>query len=122
MKHPLFNDVVTLYHKENDQYTRYLLSGVQWRQKAERFAYQRGNAGVFEIKTVTAVTIPFNVPNAAKISISEGDVIVLGTAPALTETFGIAELKKKYATYCTVRAVTDNTQRPRLRHWKVYAV
>ena len=122
MKNPFFADTVTLYHKENDQYTRYVLSGVQWRQKAERFAYQRGEAGVFEIKTVTTVTIPHNIQNAAKISISEGDVLVLGTAPALTADFGIAKLRKKYATYCTVRAVADNTLRPRLRHWKVYAV
>ena len=121
MIYPLFNDVVTLYHKENDSYTRYTLSGVQWRQKVERIAYQRGNAGVFDLKTVTSVTIPYDTPNANVISVSEGDVLVLGEAPNLSESFTIAELKKAYPSYCTVRAIADNTLRPRLRHWKVMA-
>lgn len=121
MIHPLFNDVVTLYHKENDSYTRYTLSGVQWRQKAERIAYQQGNAGVFDLKTVTSVTIPYDTPNANAISVSEGDVLVLGEAPDLSESFTIADLKKAYPSYCTVRAIADNTLRPRLRHWKVMA-
>lgn len=121
MIHPLFNDVVTLYHKENDSYTRYTLSGVQWRQKVERIAHQRGNASVFDLKTVTSVTIPYDTPNANAISVSEGDVLVLGEAPDLSESFTIADLKKTYPSYCTVRAIADNTLRPRLRHWKVMA-
>lgn len=122
MNHPLFNDVVTLYHKENDQYTRYVLSGVQWQQKAERFAYQRGNAGVFDIKTATTVTIPYGVQHAEKVGFSEGDVMILGKGPQITKNFSIADLKKSHASYCTVRAIADNTLHPRLKHWKVYAV
>lgn len=122
MSHPLFNDVVTLYHKENDIYTRYVLSGVQWRQKVERFSYQRGSAGVFDLKTVTTVTVPFGTKFADRFSPSEGDVLVLGAGPELTAAFTVADLKKTNPTYCTVRAVSDNTLRPRLKHWKVYAV
>ena len=121
MKNPFFTDTATLYHKENDKYTRYVIKGVQWKQKVERFAYQRNNSGVFEIKTITTVTIPHNTSKSDNISISECDVLVLGIAPALTASFGIADLKKKYASYCTVHAIADNTLRPKLKHLKVYA-
>jgi len=121
MTHPLFGDVVTLYHKKDDHYTRHVLSGVQFRQKAERAAYQRGQSGVMDIKTVTTVTVPSDVPAAGTISASEGDVLVLGVGPELTASFTIADLKKAFSSYCTVRAVADNTLRPRLKHWKVTA-
>ena len=122
MKHPLFGDTVTLYHKEDDRYTRFVLRGVQWKQKIERFASQKGTAATFDIKTVTSMTVPVAVADAAKISVCEGDVLVLGDGPELSDAFTIADLKKSQPTYCTVRAVVDNTLRPRLRHWKVMAV
>lgn len=122
MTHPLFGDVVTLYHKENDQYSRYVIDGVQWRQKIERFACQRGQAGVFDLKTVTTVTIPVITLNPFKITPREGDVLVLGVGPKLSDSYTIATLKSDFASYCTVRSIADNTVRPRLKHWKVGAV
>lgn len=122
MIHPLFGDTITLYHKSADSYTRHVIYGVQWRQKVERFMYQRGQSGVFDIKTVTTVTIPAGVAGAEKISPAEGDVMVLGKGPQLTASYTIANLKADFPSYCTVRAVSDNTQRPRLKHWKVIAV
>lgn len=122
MIHPLFGDTITLYHKEADAYTRYIIPGVQWRQKAERFAYQRGQAGVFDVKNVTTVTIPVSAANTFLISPLEGDVLVLGKGPPLTAEYTVSSLKADFPSYCTVRAVSDHTMRPRLKHWKVIAI
>lgn len=122
MIHPLFSDTVTLYHKDNDQYTRFVIKGVQWRQKTERFAFQRGQAGIYDLKTVTTVTIPVSACDPLKITPNEGDVLVLGVGPNLSDSYTIATLKSDFASYCTVRSIADNTVRPRLKHWKVGAV
>ena len=122
MTHSLFSDTITLYHKENDQYFRFVIEGVQWRQKIERFAFQRSQAGVFGLKTITTVTIPVGACEPFNITPCEGDVLVFGTGPKLTESYTIATLKSDFASYCTVCSVADNTVRPRLKHWKVGAV
>lgn len=113
MTHPLFADTVTVYRKNGDQYTRHVLKGVQWRQKIERL----NDNGKIAIATVTSVTIPDGVEMAVK----PGDVLVLGVGPELTDEYTIARLRADNTTYCTVKAVADNTRRPRLKHWKVTA-
>ena len=123
MIHPLFGDTVTLYRKNGDTYTRHILRGVQWRQKIERTI--NGNLssqGTMLFQTVTTATIPATTFAANKISPASGDVLILGTGPEITIDYPIFRLREDYITYCTVRAVTDNTHRPRLKHWKVYAV
>lgn len=122
MIHPLFADTVTLYQKTDDRYARHVLSGVQWRQKLERYVFQRGQTGVFDVKAVTGITIPAAAMGRISVSPSEGDVFVLGIGPELTGEYTIAKLKAEFSSYCTVRAVTDNTLRPKLRHWKVVAL
>lgn len=123
MIHPLFCDTVTLYHKNGDAYTRHILRGVQWRQKAERVSRDAlSTQGTFVFQTVTTVTIPVSVSAGKTISPISGDVLILGIGPDVTHEYTIAHLRADYSSYCTVRAVSDNTQRPRLKHWKVYAV
>ena len=114
MTHPLFADTVTVYSKNGDQYARHVLKGVQWRQKIERL----NDNGKIAIATVTSVTIPEGVEMAVK----PGDVLVLDVGPELTDEYTIARLRAEYESYCTVKAVADNTRRPRLKHWKVTAV
>ncbi len=114
MTHPLFSDTVTVYHREGDLFTRYVLCGVQWRQKTERL----NDNGRLSTVTVTSVTVPEDV----SMTVRAGDVLVLGEAAELTQEYGIAQMKKDYPTYCTVKSITDNTRRSRLKHWKVTAV
>ncbi|MBR6709093.1 MAG: hypothetical protein IKL84_05380 [Clostridia bacterium] len=114
MTHPLFADTVTVYSKNGDQYTRHVLKGVQWRQKIERL----NDNGKIAIATVTSVTIPEGVGMATK----PGNVLVLGVGPELTDEYTIARLRADNESYCTVKAVADNTRRPQLKHWKVKAV
>lgn len=114
MTHPLFSDTVTAYRKNGEQYTRRVLNGVQWRQKIERL----NDNGTLALATVASVTIP----EGADMAVKPGDVLVLGVGPELTDEYTIARLRADNDTYCTVRAVADNTRRPRLKHWKVTAV
>lgn len=114
MTHPLFTDTVTVYRKNGEQYTRHVLEGVQWRQKIERL----NDNGKLALAAVTSVTIPEGVEMAVK----PGDVLVLGAGPEITDEHTIADLRADNDTYCTVKAITDNTLRPRLKHWKVTAV
>ena len=110
----LFTDTITLYCKNGEQYERHVLTGVQWRQKIERL----NDDGKLTLATVTSVTVPGEI--AAPIK--PGDVMVLGTGPKLAADYSIAKLKADFDTYCTVRAVADNTRRPQLKHRKVMAV
>ena len=114
MMRPLFSDTVTVYHREGDAFVRYVLHGVQWRQKVERL----NDNGRLSMVTVTGVTIPESVETVVGV----GDVLILGEAAELTQEYTIAQLKKDYPTYCTVKSITDNTHRGRLKHRKVTAV
>lgn len=122
MSHPLFGDTVTLYRKirqdSRDSYTRHLLVGVQFRQKIDREL----NGGIASLRTVTSITIPQNIGAGLMPGPMQGDVIVLGTGPEITAEYPITTLRREHPTYCTVQAVSDNTLRPHLRHWKVVAV
>ena len=114
MSRALFSDAITVYHRDGDSFTRQVIEGVQWRQKVERL----NDNGKLSLVTVTDVTIPAS----AGVTVSVGDVMIRGQAPPLIGSYTIADLKKAYSTFCTVRTVTDNTCRPRLKHWKVTAV
>lgn len=113
MTHPLFTDVVTVYHRNGDQYVRQTLHGVQWRRKIERLS----DAGKLVLSSATSVTIPDGVDG----EIAPGDVLILGAGPELSSEYTVARLRADYSTYCTVRAVADNRLRPQLKHRKVVA-
>lgn len=110
----LFTDIVTVYHKIGDRFARQVISGVQWRQKIERL----NDDGKLTLATVTSVTIPGDI----SVNVNLGDVIVLGVGPELSAGYSIANLRADHSTYCTVRAVADNTLRAHLKHRKVIAV
>jgi hypothetical protein len=114
MSHPLFTDTVTAYRREGDRYVRRVLKDVQWRQKTERL----NDNGRIALATVTSVTIPKGI----EIAVKPGDVLVLGVGPAITDEYTIAQLRADKTTYCTVKAVADNTLRPKLKHWRVTAI
>lgn len=123
MSYPLFNDTITLYRKSRvnsaEIYTRYVISGVQWRQRIVREAGADGHAA---LQTVTSVTIPDEGLDRIEFpGPMQGDVLVLGKGPAITDEYSIADLRHDHATYCTIRAIADNTLRPLLRHWRIEA-
>lgn len=115
---PFADQTVTLYHKHNDLYLRFVLNGVSWRQKLERTS---NNNGRFDIVSSTVVVIPATVDNHTNISLHEGDVLVLGVGPMITDGFCISDLKATNSTYCTVKSVLDNRASPFLKHIKVVA-
>lgn len=112
----LFTDTVTAFHQQNGAWTKTELRGVQWKAKTER----TNDGGRSATKTVVSVTIPESV-GVQGITEDGNTVLVLGTAPAITGTYTIGQLRKDKKTYCTVRSITDNTLRPKLKHWKVTA-
>lgn len=116
---PFANQTITLYHKQDDVYTRFVLNGVSWRQKVERTS---NNNGRFDITSSTVVIIPATLANATNISLREGDVFVFGVGPNITKNFKISALKSENPTYCTIKSVSDNTTSPFLKHFKVVAV
>lgn len=123
MSHPLFTDTITLYRKSrvngSEVYMHYLVDGVQWRQRIVREAGADGHA---TMQTVTSVTIPDTELDRIEFpGPMQGDVLVLGKGPAITDAYTIADLRREHATYCTIRAIADNTLRPLLRHWRIEA-
>lgn len=114
MRHPLFSDTVTVYHREGEHFVRHVMRGVQWRQKVERI----NDNGKLSLATVTSVTVPAELEMVMRM----GDVLVLGEADEFTQEYTIAQLKKDCPTYCTIKSIADNTRRARLKHWKVTAV
>ncbi|MDD3212777.1 MAG: hypothetical protein PHY64_03850 [Eubacteriales bacterium] len=137
----LFGDTVTLYNRYRvnraDAWQRTVLTGVQVRQRVEKTVDSSG----LHVARSVSVTIPVDVDaggrhylppalfagsdnRAAYWSLDAEhnlDVIVLGECSAeLTDEYTLDDLKKEHG-YATVKAVADNTLRPRLKHWKVTA-
>lgn len=110
----LFSDTVTLYRCNGDIFERVVMKGVQWRQKIERI----NDGGKLVISAETSVTIPGEIDTEVR----PGDVLVLGVAPELTDEYTVASLRADHETYCTVQAVADNRNRPKLKHRRVRAV
>lgn len=124
MSNAHFGDNATLYRKARvngaEIYARYELRGVQWRQKIVREASEGGR---YSVRTATSVTIPADTIGADMFpGPMQGDVLVHGSGPQLTEAYTIADLRRESPSYCTVQAVADNTLRPRLKHWRIEAV
>lgn len=114
MSRVLFSDTITLYQKNGDIYERVVINGVQWRQRIDRVS----DSGKLSMTTSTSVTLPDGVSDEIK----PGDVIVPGVGPEITDAYSIAALRADYGGYCTVQAVADNRNRPKLRHRRVTAV
>ncbi|MEG1678130.1 MAG: hypothetical protein RR379_10695 [Clostridia bacterium] len=140
----LFGDTVTLYnhvHVGNvrdgaDGWRRTVLHGVQVKRQTEKTV---GADGVLHVVQSVRVTVPAEVdaggrhyqePRLYKGSgaywtldaQSNLDLLVLGSCLAeMSEHYTLRDLAREYG-YVTVKAVSDNTRRGRLKHWKVLAV
>ena len=117
----LFTDTVTLYHRtrsgREDVWTRCVLRGVQWRQKAVRSAAD----GKIVYATETSVTIPIEAAPDG-LAVCPEDLLVPGECEAeISASLTEDDILREYGGV-TVKSVADNTLRPRLRNRKVTAV
>lgn len=143
---PMAHDVVTLYMRHvadhKDVWIRAVFSGVVWSQKTVRSVDTNGNA---KLARETVVLIPAeivamigtcaasyvspkayaaltNEQRAAAWTLDKGCVIIRGTGSDITDSYTLGNLKAASDTYATVQVITDNTNRPVLKHWQIEAV
>ena len=128
MSSVLFTDTVTLFNHYKGQWLKTVLPGVQWKDKVSKTVDTSGRivvtqevsltvpvrSGYVEPKAFTGKGFTFGTGNM--------DVIVLGEIDdEITADFTITSLRKKYDHVATIYAVSDNTLRQQLKHWKVMA-
>ena len=140
----LFTDTMTVYNHrqdpdtEKDTWSRSVIRGVQWSHNKTEVST---SGGVQTESKVESITIdfqrsygnkPYLPPNEyRKLSADEvsdywtldakcgQDVIVLGeTEQDISRAYKIADLMKDFQYAVTVTAVSDNRNRPRLKHIK----
>lgn len=112
----LFTDTVTVYRRSGDIWARTgVLHGVQLRQRIERV----NENGKSTWQTVTSLTIPAGIEHT--VTADGSTALIRGAGPAVSDDMPIRRIRAEYASFCIVSAVTDNTHRDRLPHWKVIA-
>jgi tRNA(Leu) C34 or U34 (ribose-2'-O)-methylase TrmL len=137
----LFGDTITLYNHYKaarvDYWQRTVITGVQYRAKTEKTVDSAG----LHIANSVSVTIPDSADAGVRTYLApvafaadtaktnhwsldpagNQDFIVFGAVTKdITTLYTIDALKAEYG-YVTVKAVSDNTLRPRLKQWKVTA-
>lgn len=132
----IFTDTITIFnhYKENghDRWKRTVLTNCQWVRKIVRTVDSGGKL----IKTPEVkVTIPYrgdyiSAATWAKLPDKTGfwtidtehglDMLVLGGVPKeLSENYTPKMLGRDYPDVITAKTLADNTNRDRLKHWKV---
>ncbi len=124
----LFTDTVTLFNHYKEQWFKTVLTGVQWKDKVTKTV---DTSGKIVITPEVSLTVParggYVEPRAFTgegftFGTGNMDVIVLGEVDEeITADFTITSLRKKYDRAATIYAVSDNTLRQQLKHWKVMA-
>ena len=128
MSSVLFTDTVTLFNHYKGQWLKTVLPGVQWKDKVSKTVDTSGRIVVTqEVSLTVPVRSGYVEPKAFTgkgFTFGPGnmDVIVLGKIDEeITADFTITSLRKKYDHVATIYAVSDNTLRQQLKHWKVMA-
>lgn len=124
----VFTDTVTLYNHYNDSWYRTILEDVQWSEKTERTV---DSDGVMHLTPSVTVTVPYRAgyvePGAYKgegftFGLDNLDIVVLGECDkVISDTYTITDLQEEFRA-ATISAVSNNTQRKLLKHWRVTAV
>jgi hypothetical protein len=137
----LFGDTITLYNHYKssrvDYWQRTVITGVQYRAKTEKTVDSAG----LHLANSVSVTIPIDAETGARTYLSTAafaasttksnhwtldaaqnqDFVVFGAVTKdITTLYTIDALKAEYG-YTTIKAVSDNTIRPLLKHWEVTA-
>lgn len=128
MSSVLFTDTVTLFNHCKGQWFKTVLTGVQWKDKVTKTVDTSGKiVATPEVSLTVPVRTGYIEPKAFAgegFTFGTGnlDVIVLGKIDEeITAAFTITSLRKKYDHVATIYAVSDNTLRQQLKHWKVMA-
>lgn len=124
----VFTDTVTLYNHHDDSWYRTILEGVQWTEKTERTV---DSDGVMHLTLSIAVTVPYRAgyvePEAYKgegftFGLDNLDIVVLGACDkVISDSYTITDLQEEFKA-ATISAVSDNTKRKLLKHWRVTAI
>lgn len=140
----LFTDTMTVYnHRQDpdtgkDTWSRSVIRGVQWSHNKTEVSTSGGVQTESKVETITIDfqraygNKPYLPPNEyRKLSAEEcvkywtldakcgQDVLVLGeTEQEISRGYKLADLMKDFQYAVTVTAVSDNRNRPRLRHIK----
>ena len=140
----LFTDTMTVYNHrqdpdtEKDTWSRSVIRGVQWSHNKTEVSTSGGVQTEIKVESITIDfqraygNKPYLPPNEyRKLSADEvsdywtldakcgQDVLVLGeTEQDISRAYKIADLMKDFQYAVTVTAVSDNRNRPRLRHIK----
>ena len=140
----LFTDTMTVYNHrqdpdtEKDTWSRSVIRGVQWSHNKTEVSTSGGVQTEIKVESITIDfqraygNKPYLPPNEyRKLSADEvsdywtldakcgQDVLVLGeTEQDISRAYKIADLMKDFQYAVTVTAVSDNRNRPRLKHIK----
>ena len=140
----LFTDTMTVYNHrqdpdtEKDTWSRSVIRGVQWSHNKTEVSTSRGVQTEIKVESITIDfqraygNKPYLPPNEyRKLSADEvsdywtldakcgQDVLVLGeTEQDISRAYKISDLMKDFQYAVTVTAVSDNRNRPRLKHIK----
>ena len=124
----IFTDIVTLYNHYDDKWYRTVLKDVQWTEKNEKTV---DSDGVMRLTPSVTVTVPYRAgyvePGAYKgegftFGLDNLDIVVLGECDkVISDTYTITDLQEEFRA-ATISAVSNNTQRKLLKHWRVTAV
>ena len=141
----LFTDTMTVYNHRHDQdtekdtWSRSVIRGVQWSHNKTEVSTSGGVQTEIKVESITIDfqraygNKPYLPPNEyRKLSADEApdywtldakcgqDVLVLGeTENEIGRGYKLADLMKDFQYAVTVTAVSDNRNRPRLKHIKV---
>lgn len=123
----IFTDTITVYNHYNAKWFATVLDGVQWTEKVEKVI---DSDGIMQLTPYVTVTVPYRDGyvdhreyngKGFTFGLDNLDVIVLGVCnKAITNTYSITDLQSEHRAV-TISAVSDNTLRQRLKHWKVIA-
>jgi|LSQA01.1.fsa_nt_gi hypothetical protein len=144
----LFRETITIYnyfsYKDGTdikrEWRRTVIRGVQWRDRTNRV---QDSSGVTRFEKSASVTIPLNADAGGKMYAAPAqyaaldpldtgywtlddagnDLIVSGDCLSeITDVYGVKDLRKEYPKTRAIQAVSDNTNAPILKHWKINGV
>lgn len=111
----IFQERVTVYHCDGEQWTRSVIEGVFCREER---VLETAADGERALRRRLKATIPQEA--AQSCPAQPGDVIVRGEGPENADDALLIALRGTGEARAVVR-VTDNTGAPRLKHWRIEA-
>lgn len=115
----IFTDTVTVYHWTGAAYTRKVINGVQWRERAREIT---DSAGIVTYNHTVSVTVPYEAAHTLTLDPTTGqDLIVYGVVATTPAAETLEAFFRAYPKALVVKEVVDNTYRPLLRHHRIIA-